>query len=243
MGSAKDIHVKPVDAARAKDYIREHHYSGKVKNNAQLHLGVFYNGSLRGAMQFGPPIDREKALGLVAGTEWNEMMELNRFVTDDSLPPNSESRALSVALKLFDKHAPHVKWILSYADATSCGDGAIYRATNFVLTGIKESHALAKLPDGRTIHKMALTNIPNTPRKELNGRTYSEVTDGRKDFDMYVEAANAEKLPGYQLRYIYFLDEDYRDRLTVDEIPYERIDDIGAGMYKGKRISIEERKP
>ena len=45
--------------------------------------------------------------------------------------------------------------------------------------------------------------------------------------------AGFEPLPGFQLRYIYFLDPSYRARLTVPELPYSEIERRGAGMYKG----------
>lgn len=41
-------------------------------------------------------------------------------------------------------------------------------------------------------------------------------------------------LKGFQLRYIYFIDTTYRDRLTVKEIPYDKIKELGASMYRGK---------
>jgi len=51
----------------------------------------------------------------------------------------------------------------------------------------------------------------------------------------------AKPIPGYQLRYMYFIDPACRDRLTVPVIPFSRIDELGAGMYKGERISLAER--
>jgi len=30
--------------------------------------------------------------------------------------------------------------------------------------------------------------------------------------------------------------------LTVDEIPFSEIDRIGAGMYKGEKVSVAERQ-
>jgi len=182
-------------------------------------------------------------LGLVEGTEWNEMMELNRMAFTEKLPQNSGSRCLSIAFKLFKKHAPHVKWAVSFADATQCGDGAVYRASNFVLTGIRENKTVLRLPNGETIADMTLTAHSDTPRPELNGKTFFEVTDGTGSMSKFMKETGAEKIPGYQLRYIYFIDNDYRDRLTVPEIPYERIDELGAGMYKGEKIPVEERKP
>ena len=241
--SVKDIHIKPINSSRANDFIKRHHYSGSVVPNSQLDLGAFYHGSLEGVLQFGPPMDREKLIGLVEGTEWNEFMELNRMAFTDALPQNSGSRCLSIAFKLFDKHAPHVKWIVSFADATQCGDGAVYRASNFVLTGIRENKTVLELPSGETIADMTLTAHSDTPRPELGGKTFYEVTDGTGSMTKFMEETGAKKLRGYQLRYVYFIDKDYRENLTVHEIPYERIDELDAGMYKGEKISVEERKP
>ena len=49
------------------------------------------------------------------------------------------------------------------------------------------------------------------------------------------EEAGFVPLDGYQLRYIYFIDKEYRNKLTVPELPYSEIDRIGAGMYKGEK--------
>jgi hypothetical protein len=108
--------------------------SGKVVNNSQISIGVFIGGALEGAMQFGPPLDKRKLLGLVEGTPWNGMLELNRMAFSDALPRNSESRAMAVAFRMLRKHRPDIKWILSFSDGTQSGDGAIYRASGFVLT-------------------------------------------------------------------------------------------------------------
>ena len=40
---------------------------------------------------------------------------------------------------------------------------------------------------------------------------------------------------GYQLRYVYFLNPKAKDRLTVPILPFSKIDEMGAGMYKGEK--------
>jgi len=228
MASAKDITLKPIPSSRANPLMKELHYSGKVVPNSQLHIGVFLHGKLEGAMQFGPPIDRRKVLPLVADTEWNGMMELNRMAFSDNLPRNSESRAISVAMTLMGKHAPHVEWILSYADATQCGDGTIYRASGFVLTGIRENGQILDW-NGKLI-----------ARKTLDHENYPRI-DGKYFSRHLMEKGEAEPIDGYQLRYIYFINDDARERLTVPEIPYEKIDEVGAGMYRGEKVTYQER--
>lgn len=237
--SVKDIVVKVIPSNIANDFIKKHHYSGKVVQNSKLHFGCFLNNMLHGVMSFGSSLDKAKMLGIVKGTGWNEFLELNRMAFDESLPRNSESRCISIALKLIKKNAPHIKWVVSFADGCSCGDGTIYRASGFVLTGIKENFNLCKLPNGEKIHKMTLESNPTKPRKELGGKSYYDVTNGVFNFKKYVEYVNGEILVGYQLRYIYLLDKSCE--LNVPIIPFSKIDELNAGMYKGEKITQKER--
>ena len=254
MGRAKEIILKVIPSKIAVPFVKAHHYSGTVVNNSKLHFGAFLDGKLHGILSYGSSMDKNKIIGLVKGTEWNEFLELNRMAFDEYLPRNSESYCIGKSIRLIKKNAPQIKWIISFADGCSCGDGTIYRASNFVLTGIKRNENICILPDGRKIHKMSLEGAGgNTPRKELGGKSYLEVTQGKYCFKKYVEAAGGKILDGYQLRYIYFIDKSYREKLTVPEIPFSRIDEfvpeipfsrideLNAGMYRGEKISMAER--
>lgn len=241
MGRAKEITLKVIPRYIANPFIRQYHYSGKVANNSILHFGVFLDGKLHGVMSYGSSMVKAHIIHLVAGTGWNEFLELNRMAFDSVLPRNSESRAISMSLKLIKKHAPQVKWVISFADACSCGDGTIYRASNFILTGIKENLNLCELPDGQRVHKMTLASNPTTPRKELGGRTFFDITGGKYNFSAYVTAAGGSIIPGFQLRYMYFIDKSKQKDLTVPVIPFAKIDELGAGMYKGEKMTLAER--
>lgn len=235
MGRAKELVVKVIPSKIANNFVKKHHYSGKVVNNSKLHFGVFLDNHLHGVMSFGSSLDKSKIIGLVAGTKWNEFLELNRMAFDDYLPRNSESRAISQAIKLIKKNAPHIKWIISFADGCQCGDGTIYRASNFVLTAIKRNEALYELPSGEVIHQLTLQSSPKQPRPELNGKCLYDVSGGTYSLKEWIRLSGAKPLVGYQLRYIYFIDKSYRDKLTVPIIPFSKIQEIGAGMYKGKK--------
>lgn len=241
MGRAKEIIIKVIPSKIANEFIKKHHYSGKVVQNSNLHFGAFLDGNLHGVLSYGSSLDKAKMVTLVRGTGWNEFLELNRMAFDDYLPRNSESFCIAKTLKLIKKNAPQIKWVVSFADGCSCGDGTIYRASNFVLTAIKENFNLCELPNGEKVHKMTLESNPTNPRKELNGKSYYEITGGRFNFKKYVEYVGGKILKGYQLRYVYFIDVSYRERLTVPVIPFSKIDEIGAGMYKGERVTQAER--
>ena len=57
-------------------------------------------------MSYGPSLDKSKIIGLVKDTGWNEFLELNRMAFDSYLPRNSESRAISMSLRLIKKIRP-----------------------------------------------------------------------------------------------------------------------------------------
>ena len=234
MASVKDIIVKPINATMANNFVKAHHYSGKVVPNSQLHFGCFLNGVLGGVMQFGPSMDKRKVCGLVKNTPFNDFLELNRMAFNELLPKNSESRCISVAIRLIKKYYPNIKWIISFADGCQCGDGTIYRASGFKLTDIRENHNLCRLPSGETVHKMTLESNPTQKRKELSGLSYSELNNGKNDFMNYVKHVGGEIITGYQLRYIYFIDKSYEKFLTVPVLSFNMIDKMNARMYKGK---------
>lgn len=241
MGRAKEIELKVIPSKLGNDFIKKYHYSHKVVNNSCLHFGAFLDGKLHGVLSYGPSLDKSKLIGLVKDTKWHEFLELNRMAFDDYLPRNSESYCIAKSIRLIKNQAPQIKWIVSFADGCSCGDGTIYRASNFVLTQIKENCNLCLLPNGEKIHKMALESGPTRPRSELGGKSYFDITGGSYNFKKYVAYVHGQILKGYQLRYIYFINKDCRKLLTVPEIPFSKIDEIGAGMYKGENIKQSDR--
>lgn len=243
MGSAKDLIVKVITSKVAVPFVKAHHYSGKVVNNSNLHFGVFYEGRLHGVMSFGPSLDKSKIQGLVEGTGWNEFIELNRMAFDDVLPRNSESRAISIAMKLIRKNAPQIKWVISFADGCQCGDGTIYRASGFVLTGYS-SGSMWKLPDylvkingGSVAHRMKVQDKCSALSRYILQETHGK----NLTMEKCVEKFGGKILEGKMFRYIYFIDPTYRERLTVPIIPFSKIDEMGAGMYKGEKVTMADR--
>jgi hypothetical protein len=182
MNSAKDIRVAPISSKDANDAVRRIHYSHKIVNNSQLHLGVFLDGRLEGAMQFGPSLDKRKLQGLVRGTKWNGFIELNRMAFSDRLPRNSESRALGIAFRMIKKAYPQIEWVVSFADATQCGDGTIYRAAGFALTAIKCNNQIWEAPTGETFNDTSIRpGIGGERERQRAIRVFSRtsLTDGR----------------------------------------------------------------
>ena len=52
-----------------------------------------------------------------------------------------------------------------------------------------------------------------------------------------LETGQAVPLEGFQLRYIYFLNPQARERLAVPILPFSKIEEMGAGMYRGEKVT------
>ena len=217
MGRAKEIVVKVIPSKIANEFVKLNHYSGKVVPNSTLHFGCFLDGKLHGVMQYGPSINKKGTINLVEGTGWNEFIELNRMAFDDYLPKYSESRCIAISIRLIKKNAPHIKWIISFADGTQCGDGTIYRASGFKLVGLKKNTSM---------WENVVTN-----EKMQDMQFYHTMT--KKD-------DNWKILNGNMLKYIYLIDKSMK--ITKEILPFSEIDKKGAGMYKGEKITLQERR-
>ena len=222
--------VKLISKPLADSIVKKYHYSGKVVQNSKINFGVYYNDILEGAIQFGSPLDKKKVIGYVKNSRWNSFFEINRMAFSDVLPRNSESRALSISMKMIKKNYPFVNWILTFADATSCGDGTIYRACGFHLVGVNKNNTIYEMPDGALISNIAMRMSTTFQTKYI----------GKMVYDKGVQIAKKEKgavlKKGFQIRYIKFLDEKYKKDLTLDILDYSELDKKNARMYKGTRV-------
>ena len=240
MGRAKEIIVKVIPAKIANEFVKKHHYSGRVAMTSIVHFGAFLDEKLHGVMSFGNPLDKRRVIDMVQPCKWNEMLELNRMAFDDYLPKNSESRCISIAIKLIKKNAPHIKWLLSFSDGTQSGDGTIYRASGWNLTQINTNKSIWEMPNGDKVASLVFglkygDNIES--KNNPNGRYGKKANESVGDF---FKRVGARPLKGFQLRYIYLIDKSCK--ITVPILPFSKIDEMGAGMYKGKKVSLQERK-
>jgi hypothetical protein len=222
MSEVKNLVIKSIDSKSARKIVELYHYSGKSTQNSQIHFGVFLNERLEGVLQFGPSIDKRR-MAENLGVRFNETLELNRMAFSDRLPKNSESRSIAICLRILKKAYPHLKIVVSFADACQCGDGTIYRASGFKLHSFKKNTSLLKMPDGSIVAD-----------KSLNDKIYA---NGKRGTAIAKENG-AKPLTGFQMKYLFLFDKCLEKKFNFvdfDSIPNE------VRMYKGqKRASSKD---
>ena len=77
-------------------------------------------------------------------------------------------------------------------------------------------------------------NKNGTIYKLANGDVVAKRGDSKYNFN------GAKVLKGFQNRYIYLIDKTCK--INANILPFSEIDKQGAGMYKGEKISLKDRK-
>jgi hypothetical protein len=124
---------------------------------------------------------------------------------DDAAPRNSESRAISYAIKYIRRACPTVAWIQSYADERCGGYGVVYQAANFLYIGCHKT-TFYEL-DGQTYHEMLLT---------------AHLKSGNRGAYLRAHLDRAEKRTLRQFRYIFFIKRDWMRRLNFQVQPFPK---------------------
>lgn len=193
-----ELRVETIPCWLARVIIANKHYSKRFVNNSYLHLGVFSGRDLVGVMQWGYALNPNSGSRVVEGTGNREYMELNRLWLHDCMPRNSESRAISYALKAIKLLYPSVMWVQSFADERCGRFGVVYQASNFDYIGCHYS-TFWEL-DGEWYHEIARNAISRGGKRG----EYLRANIGR---------ATAHRFK--QFRYIRFLNKRARKRLNA----------------------------
>ena len=109
------------------------------------------------------------------------------------------------------------------------------------IAGVKANPRVLRDDKFRKLKKSIQDNPKMMALRERNPET-GEVVQSMTAYHQKIQNYDLwPRVVGYQLRYIYFIDPKWRKRLTVPEIPFSKIDEMGAGMYKGENVTRESR--
>jgi hypothetical protein len=196
--------VRPIPFTAAKRMLERNHYLHSMPGGTKLAFGVFFKRRLEGAITFGSgPANVYK---MVENASPSDCLTLSRLWLSDSLPSNSESRTLGVALRALRKHTK-VKFVISYADPSQRHLGTIYQATGWIYTGPSLAMPMFDIGDGVARHSRSLSHsFGSHSIKHFNshGVRVRVIPQSRKH------------------RYFYFLDKEYKGRLKVKPKPYPK---------------------
>lgn len=198
--------VVELDRDLANSIIEENHYSGRFVASSRIHLGVSIGTRLVGVLQFGVAMNPQSMGSIMEGCGLYEYLELNRMWLHDDAPRNSESRAISYAIKYIRRKEPKIRFIQSFADERCGLSGTVYQAANFLYCG---SH-VGKFweLDGEFFHVSLVTDsrqATNPRAARLRSKLSSAV---RHDLKQY--------------RYVYLMQPRFRLRLLLKVQPYPK---------------------
>lgn len=205
------FYVAVITRATANEMIMRHHYSHRIVNNSYVHLGVFLDGDLVGAMQFGYALNPAAMGRVVEGSSSTDYLELNRMWLSDVAPRNSESRAIAYSVRYIRAVMPRVSWIQSFADERCGGWGVVYQAANFLYVGCHRS-TFYEL-DGEHYHKLLVT---------------AHTKGGQRGALLRANLHRAKVCSFRQFRYVFFLRKSWRPRLRLEVQAYPKRDGGGA---------------
>jgi hypothetical protein len=212
--SSGNITVALIDKDHADRIIRAGHYSGTTVWSSNVHLGIFVEDALIGAMQFGPAMNPASGMKIVADSTPDTWLELNRLWLADDKPANAASRAISCALKVIRARKPKVEWIQSFADERCGKYGGVYQACSFLYCG--EHTAKFYELDGELFHQSMLSRPSIDVRGWRSGPKVARLKQ-RSDEATLVEYR--------QFRYLKFLSAAARRKLLLPVLPYPKPDE------------------
>lgn len=213
--------IKPINRNIANDIIKRNHYTHKVCTGTKYSLGVWVDGKIEGVVQLGKGYSMRETGKWVEGSKPEDWLEVNRNWLSDNLPHNSESKMWGKVFQWIREHQPHIKYLITFANGISGHVGTQYQATNWIYTGYHKTNTFWVTREGEMIHPISLyTKGISTKRKDL------EAEYGKPLY----------RVKGGQFRYFYFIDKEYRKRLTLPQLEYPK----GADLDKHIEIFTED---
>jgi hypothetical protein len=198
------IVIKPIPFVIARDLIEQNHYLHSLPGGTMLCFGTFQGERLMGVVILGA--GPYLAYHLVDGADRNDCLVLTRVWLSDQLPANSESRILGVITRLIRGNTD-VKFLVSYADPAAGHVGIIYQSVGWLYIGLSSVMSLYDLGDGIARHSRSVAH-------DLGSHSLRYLAEHGVNLKLVAQSAKH--------RYLKFLDESWRSRLTTPVLRYPK---------------------
>lgn len=213
--------VRPIGYAEARTIIRTYEWLGTMWKTL-WHYGIFFDGFCAGVVCYGR-YAMKTANGLVHGVPARDVLYLARGACTHWAPPNTNSRLVSMSLRLLRRDVPNVKLVVAYADQRGGEIGTIYQACNWLCLGRSGSPGVFRREDGRCYDLKAL----------YDQRRKSGMTLSRRDVEERFVRSGWQREDAVKWVYVYPMDSTTRSRLAERAVPYpkrERSADSGTAV-------------
>jgi hypothetical protein len=201
----KEFYIKEIQRNDANKIIVQNHYSKKFYNATYIHLGLFNDKEIIGCLQYGYAMNPASQASVVLETSIDEYLELNRMWIKDEVGKYPESRAISYSIKYIKRKFPKIKWIQSFADERCGGFGIVYQAASFNFYG--EHSSVFWTLENEIYHNSLMTRNPKLSKS-------AAYLQSKKEF--------AEKSELRQFRYIKFINQKWKKKCLLKEMPYPK---------------------
>lgn len=137
--SPLQLFFRKIQSSNANRVFIKNHYAHRAVPISECY-GAYLQDKMQtlvGAISFGKPASNSLCEGCCGKQNAYRVYELNRLWMSNVCPKNSESKFIGWALRILKQK--HPDWILvSYADTEQKHLGIIYRASNWIYTGLSE---------------------------------------------------------------------------------------------------------
>ena len=157
--------VKPVTRFDATPFVISRHYAKRFPS-VSYYYGLFDHDELIGIICYGSPPSPSLTIGICGKQFKNEVLELNRLVLKYNRK-NEASYLISKSLKL----VPKPKIIVSYADTSQNHVGTVYKATNFIYTGLSDKRTEWAMR-GSNLHSKTICDTYSLEHRKNNDQFY-----------------------------------------------------------------------
>jgi hypothetical protein len=167
---------------------------------------IFSFSELQGIVTFGHPSGVAAAKALCGAKLAKHVLELSRLCINSNAPENAASFFVSKAMKMLPENAI----VVSYADPAQGHFGYIYQASNFIYTGITDTHG--------TCSKIELgENVFQTSKNFYEKHGTQKRSEILKLFPHAIFHTNNRKH-----RYVYFTKRGHKKHLRYSIKPYPK---------------------
>lgn len=169
----KDIQVKVINVARAREYTLANHYMGTFPT-PQVCFGVIYHRQLSGVLTFGlSPTTQQKLKRVVPEINAGEFIEMQRMHISDRLGANTESYVLGKVYEAFKRNT-RVKVILTHAGGCKNDCGIVYQASGWLYFGKEVCDDFYLTDDGQYRNIAAPMRFGRVPSHIKGGQQVGE---------------------------------------------------------------------